>query len=220
MITRASNSVDQRPEVLKHLAEAKYAKVIDVGASRNPWARPYITHTIDLMPTDGGEIHYAGDLNEERAWEVGSQKFDFAICTQTLEDLRNPQIVLRNLPQIAKRGYIDVPNKRTELMPTMENCDPETERQLGLDSHPNRGFMHHRWIFTIRNDKLVLYPKLGFIDRMTCFDEWLKDKPWPTHWLSFWWENDIPFETWNNDYLGPNGGSVVDAYRNTLLEGL
>lgn len=229
MIYNASSTdPDSRMKVLDHLKEKRYPKVIDIGASRNPWARPYVTHCVDMFkPADAPEFYYVGDLCDAGmgVWidilsEANKDKFDFAICTQTLEDLRDPQLVLWTMAKIAKRGYIDVPNKLTELHKTMENCDPETERLLGLDNHPNRGFMHHRWIFTIRDNKLVLYPKLGFIDRMTCFDEWVNSQPWPAHFLSFWWETDIPFETWNNDYLGPNGGTVVDAYRTTLLEGL
>jgi len=36
-------------------------------------------------------------------------------CTHTLEDVRDPEIAIREMQRIGKSGFISVPNRHTEL---------------------------------------------------------------------------------------------------------
>ncbi|CAJ1359687.1 unnamed protein product [Effrenium voratum] len=66
-------------------------------------------------------LHFAMDVNKESAWdpllhhvEVAG-KFEFAVASHILEDIVNPEILLQMLPRIARRGFVAMPSKFTEL---------------------------------------------------------------------------------------------------------
>ena len=113
-------------------------------------------------------------------------KFDFAICTHTLEDIMNPGFVSNQISKIAKEGYIAVPSKFRELSRNIDG--------------PYRGYIHHRYIFNIENEVFVAYPKINLIefdsdfDRIANMDENFFD-------LSFYWKEEIPICYVNDNYL-------------------
>lgn len=225
MITTQTNTDnDPRAKVLTALATERPKSVLDVGGDMHQWAKGFVTHIFDINTASPG-FHFQGDICSESSWVQVQQwvkehgKFDFAICTQTLEDIRNPQLTLTMLPHVAKRGYIDVPNKRFELSKSLENCAPQDMKQVGIDQ-PYCGYMHHRWLFSIQDGTLVLFPKLNFVDRIIALQEWIAKDPHKACFLSFCWEESLPYRTWNNDFLGPNSGVVMDGYRNQLVQGM
>jgi len=220
MITASSNSdVNPRTAVMSHLAQNMYPRVIDVGAAMNPWASPHVTHCMDIAPVKG-LVSFLGDICAEETWlpVLAEPQFDFSICSHTLEDLRNPQLVLKMLPRISKRGYIEIPSKFAELG-VFENFAPQDQAACGL-SGPYCGYMHHRWIFSVQNGELVLFPKLNFVDKIAALSQWRETQSGLVMHLCMWWETEMPFRTWNNDYLGPNPLAVMDGYRDNLIKGL
>ncbi len=229
MITQATNSdQDPRSKVVAHLNDKlqkkEYTRVIDVGGARNIWAGPCVTDCLDINPGEDTPAlrNWAGDICSVEGWNqilCQARTFDFSICSQTLEDLRNPQLVLKMLPLISKRGYIEIPNRITELRKDLENCAPQDQEICGFDG-PYCGYMHHRWIFSVQEGVLWLFPKLNFVDRIVALSQWANEQQWLSTSLSFWWENDIPFRTWNDDYLGPNAVTIIKGYRENLVKGL
>lgn len=225
MIINPSNTLkDQKPAVLSILAKAGYRRVIDIGGALAPWAKPHVTHYADI--NDGAEgVTFKGDISTIEPWiKINADteahgRFDYAICTQTLEDLRNPQCALQWLPMIAKRGYIDVPNKFMELRKGTENRYQADWDALGIDG-AYRGYIHHRWIFSIRDGVLWLYPKLSFLEHVKAIDAMLPPPDWGFNSLSFFWEDTLPFHTWNNDFIGPSPAAVIQAYVTELAQGL
>ncbi len=235
MIFNQSANEDGKPSVLDYLGEQKFKSVLDIGGAMFPWAQKYVTHILDILnPIDYLKKYpefyndyllkskiFIGDINDNFGWEEVFNyikkygKFNFAICTQVLEDIRNPNYVLRILPEIAEEGYISVPNKNKELS-LVEGCAPQDMAECGLYT-PYIGYFHHRWICSILDGVFILFPKLQFVD---CIDkyEWVNKEAW--HELSFRWKGNIPFKIINDDWLGPNAPSVFEIYRKELKKGI
>ena len=122
------------------------ALVLDVGG----WGAPFnrADWVLDLMPyaTRGG-YGYDGDRSKERVtagtwitrdlcarepWPFSDHQFDFAICSHTLEDVRDPIFACSELQRVAKAGYIEVPSRLWE-------------QSWGVQGEWV-GFGHHHWL--------------------------------------------------------------------------
>src|SRR3954469_25476314 len=79
------------------------AVVLDVGGWAKPFARA--DWVIDLMPYETRGLYGSGDQDDERfsaatwvqhdvcarsSWPFADDQFDFAVCSHTLEDVRDP----------------------------------------------------------------------------------------------------------------------------------
>jgi len=172
LIFNIENKVVQRERVLDYLADNKFDRVADVGGSLDPWAKEFVTHYFDLVPPydkrpDAKFIIY--DLNQT---SIIRGRFDFVICTQMLEHTYNPDWSIYLLTRLGQHGFIDVPNKITELTKGVAFGDEGLNR-CGLTDH-FRGFTPHRWIFTIKENVLWCFPKINFLEYMSDIDEWIK----------------------------------------------
>ena len=212
-ITRHFLSNMSRDGVIQYILENKRNKqfrVIDVGGSATGWSSPYIDALVDMNPSQTNNImHFYGDINKDAVWNsvreyvIKNGKFDFCICTHTLEDIRDPAHVCDQMQSIANEGYIAVPSKHREFS------------RFEHGSRGYRGYIHHRWIYDICNSKFKAFPKLSFLETMTEFDilastdENISD-------LSFYWKDDIPLVLCNDDYMGPSVDHVKQ-YFNQLL---
>jgi hypothetical protein len=185
--------------------------VIDIGGSINNWSSKYVDAIADFNTPSGNHdgIHFFNiDITHPSSWiEIQEYvklqgKFDFSICTHTLEDIMNPGFVIEKLSEISKEGYIAVPSKFRELSSFEGNY---------------RGYIHHRWIF-IKSAKGVFkgFPKINYIERDTRFDK-IADFSNHKYDLSFFWKDTIDFEYVNNNYLGPSVDAVKNYY-DELLE--
>jgi len=177
------------------LQENKH-RVIDIGAGENPWAIDWITHVADkfIDPNnykkfDNKNIEvFSVDINDPREWDLilkdveKNGKFDFVICSHTLEDINNPKIVCEMLNKIGKSGYISMPSKYAEMVVF------EYKSNCGL---PYRGYHHHRWIYQLKNDVLIGFPKMNFHDYIEFnFDN---EKGYASE-IAFLWENGFDYE--------------------------
>ncbi len=133
-----------RDRVLQTLPED--ALVLDVGG----WAVPFprADWMLDLGSYETrGEWGYEGDRATERfsaatwvrrdicdrePWPFADGRFDFAICSHTLEDVRDPVWVCSELQRVAQAGYIEVPSR--------------LEEQCWGFQGPWTGWSHHHWI--------------------------------------------------------------------------
>jgi hypothetical protein len=67
---------------------------------------------------------------------------DFIICSHTLEDIRDPVRVCREMTRVSRRGYIEVPSRRMETIWNLE--------------HPGYpGYYHHHWLVEIDNGQVT-----------------------------------------------------------------
>lgn len=94
-------------------------------------------------------------------WPFRDKQFDFVICSHTLEDIRDPVAVCRELNRVAKAGYIEVPSRIVEST-------------RGVERPFYCGYYHHRWLcdiegteirFTFKPAMLHAYRKFHFRKR-------------------------------------------------------
>ena len=185
-------------------------KVIDIGGSAEytSWSYPIIDYIVDINSPQQNKKNikfFKLNVNYDKDWDVlinyvnENGKFDFCICSHIIEDISLPQVLLNNLKYIAKEGFIGIPTKYIELSKIEGDY---------------MGYIHHRWIYTIKNNILNGFPKVNFID----YDEDLIKIGKKSNFidLSFFWKNDINYNIINNNYLGPNKPSVIQYYKELI----
>ena len=139
--------------------------VLDVGGWACPFnranividAEPYETRgyykTLGLPPSQGGATErfdraswLQRDLCARERWPLADKSVDFAICSHTLEDLRDPLWVCSELIRVAKAGYVEVPSRAAE-----QSRGWERPRMAGLS--------HHRWLIDIDGSEITFLMK-------------------------------------------------------------
>lgn len=79
---------------------------------------------------------------------------DFLYCRHTLEDLSDPEHLLREIARVAKAGYIEFPSVLAE-----------TARRVDAGGELWRGYIHHRWfVWVSQARQLTLLPKYPCIE--------------------------------------------------------
>jgi len=135
-----------RAEALERLAALPDdALVLDVGGWASPVARA--DWVIDLLPHETRGLYGPARPAEERfsadtwvradvcgpdPWPFDDDQFDVVLCAHTLEDVRDPVFVARELSRVAKAGYVEVPAPVEELTWGVQGAWV--------------GWSHHRWI--------------------------------------------------------------------------
>jgi len=177
-------------------------RVIDIGGGVTGWARPFTDMLIDIhVGSDTKSMSF--DICQDSEWDKlfdlveKEGKFDYCICTHTLEDIYNPIVALKNMPKVAKAGIITMPCARTELS--------------YIESNSWLGFIHHRWIYDTVDGSMLVIPKLNFLDSVvtTPFDPILSE-------IRYEWETVIPYKIFMNNYLGPDVNTVINSYKELI----
>lgn len=198
-----------RQNVINYLKDNKKTRVLDIGYSANSWDTEYVTHYVDVIKSDETKIGFLGDINFPYIWEEVAKdvevngKFDFCICSHTLEDIINPLYVSQMINKFCLSGFIAVPSKFIEMTKWIDG--------------QYRGYIHHRYIFNYENDKLVGYPKLNFIEYDIRFNTLANQLTPDNRELQFFWKDKFDLEIINANYMGPNVNAVLNYY-NSLLK--
>jgi hypothetical protein len=141
------------------------ALVLDVGGAARPF--PRADWVLDLIPYGSrGQLGWQGDPERERfgpetwvqrdicdrrPWPFADRQFDFAICSHTLEDVRDPVWVAAELQRVAAAGYIEVPALREELT-------------YGIQG-PWVGWGHHHWLALVSSERIEFVFKHHVVNR-------------------------------------------------------
>jgi hypothetical protein len=176
------------------------AEVLDVGG----WSRPFwrATWVIDLEAYEtrglyrrnyaaeedrqsGAERFSAAtwvqrDICDREPWPFDDDQFDFAVCAQTLEDVRDPVWVCRELSRVARSGYVEVPSRLRE-------------QAWGVQG-PWTGWSHHRWLIDVEDGRLEFVHKPAFVHtRASCrFPDGFADSLSPEEGChTLWWRGSI-----------------------------
>jgi FkbM family methyltransferase len=215
MLNWTVGSHAERQDVIDDILKRKSkgpCTVIDIGGSFNGWSMPVLDALIDInLPKemDRNIAHFRIDINDRDGWALVLEyvekngKFDFSICSHTLEDIRDPVFACEMISAISKEGFVAVPSKYREL----------SRFELGPNYY--RGYIHHRWIYTVKDGRFVGIPKLNVIDFLSKLDS-IADFAEHKNELRFYWYNSIPLNIVNDDYMGPDAQAVI-SYFDLLL---
>lgn len=121
------------------------ALVLDIGGWADPL--PRADWVVDILPYETRGLYGNRARNEERfsrdTWvqrdicdreplPFEDGQFDIVVCSQTLEDVRDPVWVCSEIVRIGKAGYIETPSRLEE-------------QSYGFQG-PWAGWGHHRWL--------------------------------------------------------------------------
>lgn len=210
MIKEILISAYERTHVLDYIRQKKEENpgftVIDIGgySDYTTWSYPVTDYIVNFEECDvPGKKFFTLNLNFESQWDEvlkfveENGKFDFCICSHTLEDLALPAVALEKIPQISKGGFISTPTKYREFS--------------RLVNQPWLGYIHHRWIFTFEKGIFLGLPKLNFLEYFEGAEQ-IGNPFEEVADLSFFWEDSIQFKILNNDFMGPTVIDVVSYY--------
>jgi hypothetical protein len=176
-----------RTDVKALIAEQNY-RAIDVGAGIYFWSYPECKYVADVLTPSEFKIMGEGitaftiNLQDKSTWNelleyvAQNGKFDYSICSHTLEDIYNPVEVIRLLEVISKKGFIAIPSKYEEL--------------TFLYGNYYRGNPHHKFIFNVMNNRLQILPKTGFTEKNPRSDELAKGYSKGIQ-LAIYWEDTV-----------------------------
>ena len=202
-----------RQRVIDHITHMKSLdsnyRVIDIGGvAGGSWSSSYIDMCIDINAADTA-TSMSIDICDYTQWSrllsyVESHgKFDYCICTHTLEDVYNPITALQLMPLIAQAGIITAPSIAVELSRHEGNY---------------LGYIHHRWILAedIGSNGILLVPKLSVLESLIKLNfPYYEDQGE----IVFEWADSIPYCMFMNNYLGPSKNEVITAYRELIARG-
>jgi len=189
-----------------HILKNKYTS-IDIGASARYWSYPECKVIADANPVEHKDITYF-KLNIEDAsnWSIiydyvkVNGKFDYSICSHTMEDVFNPIELANHLSNISKQGYVAIPSKFNEFNK--------------LYGHKYRGNGHHKQFFDIINEKLIVFPKFNWIETDDRSDRILDNYKGSD--LVFFWKDSIPIEIFGNGIPFMSDDSLINNYYSQL----
>ena len=142
-----------RTRILESLDDT--ARVLDVGGWAKPLARA--DWVVDLMPYESRGLYgepdpvperfsadtwLRFDICEREPWPFEDGRFDFAICSHTLEDVRDPVWVCSELARVARAGYVEVPSRLEE-------------QSLGIHGRGWAGWSHHHWLIDVEDGAMT-----------------------------------------------------------------
>jgi SAM-dependent methyltransferase len=120
------------------------------------------------------------DICDREPFPFSDDKFDFVICSHTLEDVRDPVWVCSEISRIGKAGYIETPSR--------------LEEQSWGVTGPYVGRHHHHWMvdssesgleFIFKPHNIHSAPKLQFPS------EFLESLTEDERVMRFWWEGSF-----------------------------
>ena len=83
----------------------------------------------------GTDTWVTRDMCDPEPWPFADDVFDFAICTFTLEDIRDPVRVCAEMSRVARAGYIEVPS----LLDELSHRNPEARAAPGSATRTTAG---------------------------------------------------------------------------------
>jgi len=189
-------------DVKKLISDNNY-KTIDIGASLQFWSYPECKFVADIVKIEQEGVKFFDfNIQNKNTWAellnyvAEHGKFDYSICSHTLEDVITPTDLLELLPKISKKGYIAIPSKYNEFMFLWDN--------------KYRGNAHHKQIIDVKDDMIYIYPKYPFIEVFEETDKVLENNLGNE--LVVFWEDEIPYKFFAQDNIFHSDGDLIKQF--------
>ena len=203
------NSIGGKRDFVKSYIQEKGYKTIDVGASAMYWSYPECKFVADsLVISKEGTTFFNINLENKNTWNElleyveKNGKFDFSICSHTLEDVFNPLELINLLKLISVSGFVAIPSKYDEFSFLYQNT--------------YRGNAHHKQFFDISDEYLVTYPKYSWIEVDERSDLILKNYKGKE--LVLFWEETIPIKIFGDGVPFVGDNSLIFNYFKELMK--
>ena len=175
--------------------------IMDVGAyeSRGLYQRAGWTDAVERPAERFSESTWIQrNASDKEPFPFADDEIDFVICSQTLEDLRDPVWVCSEISRVGKAGWIEVPSRLLEL-------------SWGVDGE-FAGYNHHHWLVEVTDSGIEFVFKQHDIHGRREFHfprGFLDSLPDEERVQQFWWQGSFTcrerilfFEGGADDYLG------------------
>lgn len=136
------------------------------------------------------------DLCDRAPLPFADKQIDFAICSHTLEDIRDPIWVCAELSRVARAGYVEVPSR--------------LEEQSRAVHGPWTGWSHHHWLIDLVDGGLEFVFKSAVVHTREAahFPAGTAQRLTPEQKvLRLWWTDELRAS--ERIFLGPGG---IDDY--------
>jgi SAM-dependent methyltransferase len=178
---------DHWQQLLKQLDYQPGEKILDVGGAMDPI--PIADVIIDAFDFGlGGKSYTLLDLSCDTI-PFPDKYFDICICSQTLEDLTSPRLIIREMSRVAKRGIIEVPHRGSESLRVSQNHivqKPNYSSDVDVWCY---GTEHHKWLIEVVNHELFFTVKNMIYLMMHPIPQWRGQGG-----IRFQWANSIPYK--------------------------
>lgn len=196
-------------ELIKLLKIKPGDRVLDIGGSLKQHDKIKVDTLVDLYhpqkapywPSKLKAKHFVQfDIALEKL-PLKDKEFDVCLCTQTLEDLYNPFLVLGEMSRVAKRGYLATPSRGLDMVFSRFNLN-----DWGTGPRRQPGLSHHHWFFENKNDKLFIKPKIYPILYTSEFSitSWSGEKE-----CQYFWQDKISYDVFSS--VDTHG--IIQEYR-------
>lgn len=197
----------KRDEIKKMILEKNY-KSIDLGGSAMYWSYPECLHVADSsIITKESVTFFEINFEDKSTWDELLNyvdkfgKFDFSICSHTLEDVFNPLVLIEFLEKISNSGFVAVPSKYDEFS--------------FLFANKYRGNAHHKQFFDIIDNELFVFPKFSWIESDSRSDKVLEHYKGSE--ISFLWESKIPTKIFGEGIPCRSDGELMYNFYNQII---
>ena len=202
------NPIGGERDKIKEYIKNNNLNTIDLGAAADFWSYPECKTVVDSEYLNRDDINlFQVNFEKEEEWFKvldfvnKNGKFDFSICSHTLEDISSPFDIIKKLEQISNAGFIAIPSKFNEF------------RKLYNNKY--RGNAHHKQFFDIKNDTLVLYPKYSWIEVDERSNKVFENSKGEE--LTLMWVNNIDYMLFNDGKPFKDDGNLISTYYNEIL---
>jgi SAM-dependent methyltransferase len=121
--------------------------VIDIGSyATRDWYAQLGAQKADVPARVTEQTWVQADICASTPWPFDDGMFDYVLCMQTLEDVRDPVRVCEEIARVGRAGYIETPSAATELT-------------RGVQSPHWCGWQHHRWLVEEEDGGLAFFGK-------------------------------------------------------------
>lgn len=198
-------------KILQGFRIHKNELVIDIGSGDKPfWRGDVFFDNLDLKDNQRisgtGTVHNLGlFVNGDILHSPFKDKiFDFSFCSHTLEHVERPDLAIKEIMRISKRGYIESP---TGILETLVP------------------FHSHLWFVYAQNNKLIFIRKSKNTHTVLLQNQ-LVNKEFSAKisdpFIRYYWENSIEYEIYNDlkkgtEFYPSKKETINDSKKNYYL---